>query len=73
MVLVHIVLFQFKPNTHKDQIDDGGFSRGFVFHFASSADRDYYVNEDPAHLEFAKKAGGIVQNVRVVDYEMGVF
>ncbi|KAF7887733.1 hypothetical protein EAF00_010027 [Botryotinia globosa] len=110
MVLVHIVLFEFKPSTHKDQIDElckhmlslstlcihpesrkpyilessggrdnspeghqGGFSHGFVFHFASTADRDYYVNEDPAHQEIAKKAREIVQNVRVVDYEMGVF
>ncbi|KAF5875344.1 uncharacterized protein Bfra_003798 [Botrytis fragariae] len=111
MVLVHIVLFEFKPSTHKDQIDElckhmlslsslcihpeshkpyilessggrdnspeghqvGGFSHGFVFHFASTADRDYYVNEDPAHREFGQKAAGILQNVRVVDYEMGAF
>ncbi|APA16348.1 hypothetical protein sscle_16g111180 [Sclerotinia sclerotiorum 1980 UF-70] len=111
MTIVHIVLFEFKPNTHKDQIDDlckhmlslstlcihpeskkpyildssggrdnspeghqvGGFSHGFVSHFASTSDRDYYLNEDPARLDFVKKAGDIVQNVRVVDYEMGVF
>ncbi|EDO00433.1 predicted protein [Sclerotinia sclerotiorum 1980 UF-70] len=71
MTIVHIVLFEFKPNTHKDQIDDGGFSHGFVSHFASTSDRDYYLNEDPARLDFVKKAGDIVQNVRVVDYEMG--
>ncbi|KAG4025057.1 hypothetical protein MFRU_071g00120 [Monilinia fructicola] len=110
MTLVHIVLFEFKPNTHKDEIDDlckhmvslstlcihpesnkpyilassggrdnspeghqGGFSHGFVSHFANGADRDYYVKEDPAHLEFVAKAGRILQNVRVVDYDMGVF
>ncbi|KAA8565401.1 hypothetical protein EYC84_011106 [Monilinia fructicola] len=90
MTLVHIVLFEFKPNTHKDEIDDlckhmvslstldnspeghqGGFSHGFVSHFANGADRDYYVKEDPAHLEFVAKAGRILQNVRVVDYDMG--
>ncbi|RAL58764.1 hypothetical protein DID88_009179 [Monilinia fructigena] len=111
MTLVHIVLFEFKPTTHKDEIDDlckhmlslstlclhpeskkpyilassggrdnspeghqvGGFSHGFVSHFANSADRDYYVKEDPAHLQFVEKAGRILQNIRVVGYDMGVF
>ncbi|PQE09137.1 stress responsive A B barrel domain-containing protein [Rutstroemia sp. NJR-2017a WRK4] len=110
MTLVHIVLFEFKPNASKEVIDDicknmlslaeqcvhpetkkpyilsasggrdcspeghqGGFSHGFVSHFATASDRDYYLNSDEAHLAFVKKIGPVVQNVRVVDYEMGVF
>jgi hypothetical protein len=34
-------------------------------------DRTYYLKEDPAHLEFVKSLDGIIQNVRIVDYEPG--
>lgn len=42
-------------------------------HFASEEDRQYYLEEDPAHLAFVKSLEGIIQNVRVVDYEPGKF
>lgn len=51
----------------------GGFSHGFVSHFESDEDRKYYLEKDPAHLAFVKSLEGIVQNVRVVDYEPGKF
>jgi len=51
----------------------GGFSHGFVSHFANEEDRRYYLEEDPAHLAFTKSLEGIIQNVRVVDYEPGAF
>jgi hypothetical protein len=51
----------------------GGFSHGFVSHFANEEDRRYYLEEDPAHLAFVKSVSGIVQNVRVVDYTPGKF
>jgi len=44
-----------------------------VSHFASEEDRRYYLEEDPAHLEFVKSLEGIIQNVRVVDYNTGEF
>jgi hypothetical protein len=31
------------------------------------------LEKDPAHLEFVASLDGIVQNVRVVDFEPGVF
>jgi len=49
----------------------GPFTHGFVVEFETEADRDYYVSEDPAHQDFIKFAGQILQNVKVVDYEPG--
>lgn len=31
------------------------------------------LEKDPAHLEFVASLDGVIQNVRVVDYEPGVF
>ena len=36
-------------------------------------DRKYYLEKDPAHLEFVARLKDIIQNVRVVDYEPGKF
>jgi len=109
--LVHIVLFEFKPSTESNVIQDvckrmlalrqncihpttdkpyildssggrdnspeghqvGAFSHAFVSHFASDEDRRYYLEEDPAHLAFVKSLEGIIQNVRIVDYNPGKF
>jgi len=51
----------------------GGFSHGFVCEFQTEEDRDYYLNKDPAHLEFVASLDGLVQNVRVVDYVPGKY
>jgi hypothetical protein len=47
------------------------FTHGFVVEFNSEQDRDYYVNKDPAHQEFIKFAGELLQSVKVLDYESG--
>lgn len=41
--------------------------------FANEEDRKYYLEKDPVHLAFVKSLEGVVQNVRVVDYEDGKF
>ena len=41
--------------------------------FASEEDRKYYVEEDPAHLEFKKSLKELVERVGVVDYTPGVY
>jgi len=41
--------------------------------FDSVEDRDYYVNDDPAHDKFKKLAGEILEKAVVVDYINGVF
>ncbi|EHY60801.1 hypothetical protein HRR83_000568 [Exophiala dermatitidis] len=51
----------------------GGFTHGFVVEFASKQDRDYYVAHDPAHQAFVKKNSPRFEDVRVVDYEKGVY
>jgi Stress responsive A/B Barrel Domain len=44
-----------------------------VSHFANEEDRRYYLEEDPAHLAFVKSLEGILEHIRVVDYEPGAF
>jgi len=51
----------------------GDTTHGFVMWFDSEEDRDYYVNEDPAHKAFVQSAGPIIKAVRVVDFEPGEF
>ena len=41
--------------------------------FASTADRDYYVQHDPAHQGFLKTADELVEKAVVVDFENGSF
>ncbi|KAF2845749.1 hypothetical protein T440DRAFT_472392 [Plenodomus tracheiphilus IPT5] len=50
-----------------------GVSHAFVLQFHSNADRDFYVNEDPAHQAFKAAAGAVVEKTIVVDYQDGVF
>ena len=41
--------------------------------FENEEDRKYYLEQDPAHLGFVKTLDGIMERVRIVDYEPGVF
>jgi len=56
-----------------DRSFKGAFTHGFVSEFENEEDRKYYLEKDPAHLAFVKSLDGIVQNVRVVDFEPGKF
>jgi hypothetical protein len=51
----------------------GGLTHGFVVIFENAEDRDYYVNDDPAHKAFVEKNGPRFEDVRVIDYEGGVY
>ncbi|KAJ0116875.1 hypothetical protein J7T55_010026 [Diaporthe amygdali] len=60
----------------KDNSPEGhqnGISHVFVSEFENEKDREYYLNEDPAHLAFVKSLDGIVAKVQVVDFTPGVF
>ncbi|BFZ64524.1 hypothetical protein YB2330_005670 [Saitoella coloradoensis] len=75
------------PETHKPYIlsltgglnnspevhHSGGLTHGWVVEFANKEDRDWYVESDPAHAEFKGMLEGVVEGVRVFDYEGGVF
>lgn len=41
--------------------------------FENEQDREYYLNEDPAHLGFVKSIAGVVSTVQVVDFTPGAF
>ena len=41
--------------------------------FESEEDRKYYLEKDPAHLEFVASLKDVIQNVRVLDFEPGRF
>lgn len=44
-----------------------------MFYFESEEDRDYYIDKDPAHKAFQQIARPILQSVRVIDFESGIF
>jgi hypothetical protein len=48
-------------------------THGFVLEFASAEDRDYYVATDPAHQEFVKNVGEVVEKPTVLDFSDGVY
>lgn len=50
-----------------------GITHAFVSEFASEDDRQYYLDKDPAHLDFVKSLAGVVAKVHVVDFSPGVF
>ncbi|PWY87533.1 hypothetical protein BO70DRAFT_287361, partial [Aspergillus heteromorphus CBS 117.55] len=37
-----------------------GMTHGFVLEFENQADLDYYLTEDPVHLEFSKNAAPLM-------------
>ncbi|KAL1841405.1 hypothetical protein VTJ49DRAFT_7082 [Mycothermus thermophilus] len=49
-----------------------GLTHGFVVEFASVEDRDYYVTTDPAHREFVKSIGELLEKPIVLDFSDGV-
>ncbi|KAK4173752.1 stress responsive A/B barrel domain-containing protein [Triangularia setosa] len=50
-----------------------GMTHAFVVQFENTDDRNYYVEQDPAHLAFKKKIERLVEKVTVLDYINGVF
>ncbi|KIW10626.1 hypothetical protein PV08_11590 [Exophiala spinifera] len=49
-----------------------GYSHVFVLEFENEHDRNWYVNEDPAHKRFGvDELTGVVEDVMVVDFKRG--
>ncbi|KAK4149079.1 stress responsive A/B barrel domain-containing protein [Chaetomidium leptoderma] len=60
----------------KDNSPEGlqnGMTHGFVVEFASAEDRDYYVTTDPAHQDFKRGLGVVLEKPVVVDFVDGVY
>ncbi|KAH0565297.1 hypothetical protein GP486_001317 [Trichoglossum hirsutum] len=50
-----------------------GITHAFIVEFGSAKDRDYYVNNDPAHREFKDLAGKVLEKAQVIDFTDRVF
>ncbi|KAK0637463.1 stress responsive A/B barrel domain-containing protein [Bombardia bombarda] len=50
-----------------------GLTHAFVVEFESAAERDYYVEMDPAHQDFKRDIKDIVEKATVLDFTNGVF
>ena len=62
-----------KCTEDKANAEQGGLTHAFISHFVSEADRKYYLEKDPVHLAFVESVKPLVKQVRVVDFEDGVF
>src|SRR6185437_9907701 len=63
--LCHVVAFKFKEGTTKEHRNKG-CTHGFILSFNSEKDRDTYINH-PAHKEFGKLVGPLLDDVFVID------
>jgi len=45
----------------------------FVYEFETVEDRQYYLEKDPVRREAVGRNEGVVERVRVVDFEPGVW
>ncbi|KND93264.1 hypothetical protein TOPH_02021 [Tolypocladium ophioglossoides CBS 100239] len=50
-----------------------GLTHAFVVEFQSQEDRDYYVQEDPAHKAFVESMLQRLAKARILDFSPGVF
>ncbi|KAI1483716.1 hypothetical protein K445DRAFT_24351 [Daldinia sp. EC12] len=60
----------------KDNSPEGkqqGMTHVFVFEFESEEDREYYLNKDPAHTEFATGVINLIEKLQAVDFTPGEF
>ncbi|KAH7018170.1 stress responsive A/B barrel domain protein [Microdochium trichocladiopsis] len=50
-----------------------GMTHPFIFEFENEEDRDYYVDDDPAHIKFKDSLTDVVDKVHVHDFSPGKF
>lgn len=46
-----------------------GLTHGFVLEFASQADLDYYLTEEPVHVQFTKDVAKLIEDSVVIDIQ----
>ncbi|KAG9628939.1 hypothetical protein KCU95_g12690, partial [Aureobasidium melanogenum] len=49
-----------------------GFTHGFVLEFENQEDLDYYLTQEPVHIEFSRNAGPLIEDSCVIDIKDGV-
>jgi hypothetical protein len=50
-----------------------GITHAFVVEFENAQDRDYYIQQDPAHQAFVQSVGNMLEKAQIVDFTEGVF
>ncbi|KAI1860306.1 uncharacterized protein JN550_011572 [Neoarthrinium moseri] len=50
-----------------------GFTHAFISEFENDQARKFYLEKDPAHLEFVKRIDNILEKHQVIDFSPGVF
>lgn len=61
------------PVSHPSHLTCSADQHGFVLAFRSAAERDYYLDEDPAHQAFKASIAEKVVDAVVLDFESGEF
>ncbi|KAL4908692.1 hypothetical protein BDW74DRAFT_166282 [Aspergillus multicolor] len=56
---------------HSPENAQHGMTHGYVAHFESREDRDYYVSEDPVHLDLGPKIAPFVEKFLCLDFTPG--
>ncbi|KAF2088921.1 dabb-domain-containing protein [Saccharata proteae CBS 121410] len=50
-----------------------GITHAFVVEFDNEADREYYIQKDPAHLAFIERVKQVAETAQAVDFVPGVY
>ena len=64
--ITQIVSLEWGTNVSKEKLNKG-FTHCWILAFKSEKDRDIYI-EHPAHKEFGKIAGPVIQEAFVIDF-----
>ena len=62
-----------EPWTTAHRGKQNGMTHIFVVEFDSVADRNYYAQEDPVHMDFVKWSETVTSQVQAVDFTNGQF
>ncbi|KAK6953335.1 hypothetical protein Daesc_005638 [Daldinia eschscholtzii] len=73
MGIFHVVMFKFKDLVPPEEVKAQGMTHVFIFEFESEEDREYYLNKDPAHTEFATGVINLIEKLQAVDFTPGEF
>ncbi|KAG9666640.1 hypothetical protein KCU99_g6518, partial [Aureobasidium melanogenum] len=49
-----------------------GFTHGFVLEFENQEDLNYYLTQEPVHIEFSRNAGPLIEDSCVIDIKDGI-
>ncbi|KAL4789288.1 hypothetical protein BDV19DRAFT_383238 [Aspergillus venezuelensis] len=56
---------------HSPEGFDRGYTHAFIAEFETPEDRDYYVSQDPAHMQVNSETSWMVEDFVVIDFTAG--